>query len=210
MKPEEYNCSYEDGSYLRVEPDAALSVFVRTFSNGEEVGGHVYLKPEDIPRLIAQLTAAQGEPEPKGKCERKKVFDNGVHYQLIATHDGGECMSIRQDGTVPSLIVMGKCEAREFAAMLLEWAEPVDSVEQLPPRYTMEMRVAVVTGAINGRCYFRAYGSSYCDDDYLETMATNMANPGKTITSFVTARVPLPPKPETHEVEGKVEVSDGS
>jgi len=59
-KPEQYYCDSECGDFLEVGSDGGYAVIcLHDATSGPT--GEVHLKPEDIPRLIAQLQEAQDE-----------------------------------------------------------------------------------------------------------------------------------------------------
>jgi len=221
MKPEEYKCSYDSGDLIQVYPGGKSPVIVRTLANCGKFS-EIYLSTEDLPRLIAQLQEAQGELASKAdELPDEDTIDDatGIEYPCpvddisLFVDDVGEGGATfrfdRKDGS-PRVLV----NSEKIAKMISQLQEIATggkftlglAGESDPEESTIDVRIAVVTarGLGNNRdiVEWQAYGSLGVGD---EAMAMNaqklrdyLPNPSVIAVSYVTARVPLPPKPVVH------------
>lgn len=215
-------CRSAEGDHLEVFVNSDGDAWLTVFCNEQE--SEVLIATEDFPRLIAQLQETQDEPS-KATVDDLAAndFKAAINAEIARAgfHNKEQSMLLNvtemadhikaQDETIASMCMREhrlQTQLNDYFNDVEEPDEPSSNTCELPDEGTLKVRIAVVTGVVNGRRYFKAFGASDCDDNYLAARVLNMGQPGKAITSFVTAGVPLPPKPVVHEVLGETEVSD--
>lgn len=151
------------------------------------------------PEGIVELERAESAPEPVCKADEvpddiRSVIEATVKASMLGFWN-------TPSGREPAFDIgeIGDAYARADADRCRETPEAIIGGKQSAPEDTTEVRIAVATcrNPASGKPVYVAYGTDSEED--IKLAAASLPNMVEGKTSWVTARVPLPPKPVVHE-----------